>query len=113
MKTKTIVGAVAVCAVLSLYGANGLAGVKSVGDSVCSVSDSVVMSNGIAIVDYVLKPEAASHIRCRIALPPPEEWNGEFWGIGNSSFGGVFMTDTSFSDNYGSWRIHPFVSSFT
>ncbi len=93
MKTKTIVGAVAVCAVLSLYGANGLAGVKSVGDSVCSVSDSVVMSNGIAIVDYVLKPETESHIGCRIALPPPEKWNGEFWGIGNSSFGGV-LPDT-------------------
>ncbi|MBR0506730.1 MAG: tannase/feruloyl esterase family alpha/beta hydrolase, partial [Kiritimatiellae bacterium] len=93
MKTKTIVGAVAVSAVLSLYGANGLAGVKSVGDSVCTVSDSVAMSNGIAIVDYVLKPETESHIRCRIALPPPEKWNGEFWGIGNSSFGGV-LPDT-------------------
>ncbi|MBR0066706.1 MAG: hypothetical protein IJQ00_03845, partial [Kiritimatiellae bacterium] len=32
--------------------------VKAVGDSVCMVSDSVAMSNGIAIVDYVLKPEA-------------------------------------------------------
>ena len=93
MKTKTIVGAVAVCAVLSLYGANGLAGVKAVGDSVCTVSDSVAMSNGIAIVDYVLKPEAESHIRCRIALPPREKWNGEFWGIGNSSFGGA-LPDT-------------------
>ena len=94
MKTKTIVGAVAVSAVLSLFAEpNGLAGVKSVGDSVCSVSDSVVMSNGIAIVDYVLKPETESHIRCRIALPPPEKWNGEFWGIGNSSFGGV-LPDT-------------------
>ena len=67
--------------------------VKAVGDAVCTVSDSVAMSNGIAIVDYVLKPEAASHIRCRIALPPHEKWNGEFWGIGNSSFGGV-LPDT-------------------
>ncbi len=54
-------------AVLSLYGANG---VTSAGDAICTVSDSVAMSNGIAIVDYVLKPEAESHIRCRIALPP-------------------------------------------
>ena len=89
MKTKSIVGAVVVGAVLSLYGANGLAGVKSVGDAICTVSDSVAMSNGIAIVDYVLKPEAESYIRCRIALPPREKWNGEFWGVGNSSFGGV------------------------
>ncbi len=57
----------AVSAVLSLYGANG---VTSAGDAICTVSDSVAMSNGIAIVDYVLKPEAESHIRCRIALPP-------------------------------------------
>ncbi len=60
----------AVGAVLSLCGADGLADVKSVGDAICTVSDSVAMSNGIAIVDYVLKPEAESHIRCRIALPP-------------------------------------------
>ena len=97
MKTKTIVGVVAVSAAISLCaeqsGANGLAGVKSVGDAICTVSDSVSMSNGIAIVDYVLKPEAESFIRCRIALPPPEKWNGEFWGIGNSSFGGV-LPDT-------------------
>ena len=70
MKTSTIVGAMAVSAVLSLYGANGLAGVTSAGDAICTVSDSVVMSNGIAIVDYVLKPEVGSYIRCRIALPP-------------------------------------------
>ena len=69
--------------------ADAFAAVKAVGDSVCSVSDSVTMSNGIALVDYVLKPEAESHIRCRIALPPREKWNGEFWGVGNSSFGGV------------------------
>ena len=98
MKRKKIVfAAAAVCAALSLYaepiGTNGLAGVKSAGDAVCTVSDSVAMSNGIAIVDYVLKPEAGSHIRCRIALPPPEKWNGEFWGLGNSSFGGV-LPDT-------------------
>ena len=67
MKTRTIVGAMAVSAVLSLYGANG---VTSAGDAICTVSDSVVMSNGIAIVDYVLKPEVGSYIRCRIALPP-------------------------------------------
>ena len=79
----------AVGAVLSLYGADGLAGIKSVGDAICTVSDSVTISNGIAIVDYVLKPEAESHIRCRIALSPREKWNGEFWGVGNSSFGGM------------------------
>ena len=65
------------------------AAVKAVGDSVCKVSDSLEMSDGIAIVDYVLKPEAESHIRCRISLPTLEKWNGEFWGMGNSSFGGV------------------------
>ena len=63
--------------------------VKSIGDSVCTVSDSVTVSNGIAVVDFVLRPEAESYIRCRIVLPPPEAWNGEFWGTGNSSFGGV------------------------
>lgn len=63
--------------------------VKSVGDSVCTVSESVEMSNGVAIVYFTLKPEAVCDIKCRIALPPADKWNGEFWGEGNSSFGGV------------------------
>ena len=67
----------------------GLAAVKSVGDSVCTVSNSVIFSNDIVLVDFTLKPEAECDIRCRIALPPTKKWNGEFWGIGNNSFGGV------------------------
>ena len=67
----------------------GFAAVKSVGDSVCTVSNSVIFSNDIVLVDFTLKPEAECDIRCRIALPPTKKWNGEFWGIGNNSFGGV------------------------
>ena len=47
MKPKTIVGAVAVGAVLSLYGANGLAGVKSVGDAICTVSDHLLTGESL------------------------------------------------------------------
>lgn len=73
MKTKTIGCVVAVSAVLSLFAEpTGLVGIKSAGDAICSVSDSVTMSNGIALVDYVLKPEAECHIRCRITLPPAD-----------------------------------------
>ena len=65
------------------------AAVKSIEDAICNISDSIAFSNDIAIVKFKLKPEAESNIRCQIALPPAEKWNGEFWGIGNSSFGGV------------------------
>ena len=96
-RRRNIVDALVVGAALSLYagstGTNGLAGVESAGDAICTVSGSAAMSNGIAIVDYVLRPETGSCIRCRISLPPPEKWNGEFWGVGNSSFGGV-LPDT-------------------
>ena len=82
VKRKNIVfAAAAVCAALSLcaeqIGTNGLAGVELAGDAICTVSGSAAMSNGIAIVDYALRPETGSCIRCRISLPPPEKWNGE------------------------------------
>ena len=75
-RRRNIVGALVVGAALSLYaestGTNGLAGVELAGDAICTVSGSAAMSNGIAIVDYVLRPETGSCIRCRISLPPPE-----------------------------------------
>ena len=40
-----------------------------------------------AIVHFTLRPTPESEIRCRLLLPPPEKWNGRFWGIGNQGQG--------------------------
>ena len=50
--------------------------------------DAAVASNGFVRVDFVLKPETGSLIRCRAELPLPENWNGLFWGRGNSGYAG-------------------------
>ena len=78
------------------------AAIKSIEDPVCTISDSVAFSNDIAIVSFVLKPEAECNIRCQIALPPSQKWNGEFWGLGNSSFGGVLPPVYGLSASIGS-----------
>ena len=93
--TMSVIVSIASCVVFAASAVSPSAvfeKVKSVGDSVCTVSGDVAMTNGIALVSFTLKPETLSDIRCRIALPPPEKWNGEFWGEGNSSFGGTGST---------------------
>lgn len=89
--------------------------VKAVSDGICFVTNVVVLKRGagkvvdplamwaaiqedeaaahkkgmFVRVDFVLKPEAGSDIRCRAELPPPEVWDGRMWGQGNSGHAGV------------------------
>ena len=85
----------------SMGSAAGIAAVKAVADEICTITACGTKTNGIAFVDYVLRPEAESDIRCRIELPPPEKWNGEFWGTGNSSFGGTMPGVSDLSVRFG------------
>ena len=39
-------------------------------------------------VDFTLRPEPGSEIRCRMLLPPAEAWDGRMWGVGNSGWAG-------------------------
>ncbi len=74
---------------------------KAVADGVCTIlSVKEMQTKGLTFtrVDYALRPEAESDIRCRILLPPAEKWNGEFWGTGNSSLGGSIPDNTRMLD---------------
>ena len=72
---------------------------KSVEDEVCSITNIVVDNGrtGIVRVDFVLKAEEGSDIRCRAELPPPSRWDGRLWGVGNSSFGGSIPSIRSYA----------------
>ena len=48
-----------------------------------------VAGGGFVRIDFTLKPEAGSFIRCRAEFPLPGKWNGTFWGRGNSGYAGV------------------------
>ena len=48
-----------------------------------------VAGGGFVRIDFTLKPEAGSFIRCRAEFPLPEKWNGTFWGRGNSGYAGA------------------------
>ena len=89
MQLCLILAALCAVATTGTGSAADIAAVKAVADGICTITACGVKTNGIAFVDYVLRPEAESDIRCRLELPPPEKWNGEFWGTGNSSFGGT------------------------
>ena len=67
-----------------------LARVTAVADgAVCSVTNVATLgTSGVVRVDFVLRAEPESDIRCRIELPSPERWDGRLWGVGNSSLGG-------------------------
>jgi len=49
-------------------------------------------SNACVRIDFVLKPESGSDIRCCAVLPMPEQWDGRFWGKGNSGYAGAIPT---------------------
>ena len=63
----------------------------NVEDRVCKITSvsEVGGKSPYTQVDFTLRPEKGSEILCRMALPPPSRWNGEFWGVGNSSLGGT------------------------
>ena len=90
LQVVLMVAAVAGCAAISQESRQDrLARVKAVADDVCSVTNIVTLgTSGVVRVDFVLKAEPGSDIRCRAELPPPERWDGRFWGVGNSSLGG-------------------------
>ena len=64
---------------------------SNVVDRVCEITSVSEVSgkSPYTQVDFTLRPEKGSEILCRMALPPPSRWNGEFWGVGNSSLGGT------------------------
>lgn len=69
--------------------ATGRAAVRSVADGICSITSiGPVGTNGVVRVDFTLRAEAGSDIRCRAELPPSEKWDGRLWGKGNSGVGG-------------------------
>lgn len=49
---------------------------------------SVSTNDGIACVDYALRPTDRSFIRCQLLLPAKEKWTGRFWGQGNGGQAG-------------------------
>lgn len=44
--------------------------------------------DGTLRVSFVLAPTTSSYIRCELALPDAERWDGRLWGHGNGGFGG-------------------------
>ena len=77
-------------------------------------------------VQLVLKPSADSLINMELWLPPADQWNGKFMGVGNGGFAGSIQgltnempqalrlgyatagTDTGHQDQGGAWAIgHP------
>ena len=73
---------------------------KAVEDSLCSVTNLVVVDakTGLVRVDFVLRAEPESVIRCRAELPSPEKWDGRLWGVGNSSLGGFIPKLRAYTD---------------
>ena len=116
--------------------------VRNISDDICSVTNVVLLERGkkkehnplsmwAAIqddeqaahrkgifirVDFVLKPEAGSDIRCRAELPPPNVWDGRMWGQGNSGHAGALPSLTTYTavgtaavtTDLGTWKITDF-----
>lgn len=78
------------CAVAgtAFAGERGTEAVGRVADEVCAIVAVETLSEGVTGVDFVLRPEPGSNIRCRAELPPTNKWDGRFWGVGNSGYGG-------------------------
>lgn len=70
---------------------------KTVADATCAFTASGTCGTDVAFAEFTLKPEPESEIRCRIELPPADKWNGELWGVGNSSAGGRMPKIAAFS----------------
>ena len=126
MKALCIIGAMALLA-MPAAGAgidSALFGkVRAVSDGICSITNVTVLKRGASKaanplemwaaiqedeeaahkkgmfvrVDFVLKPEPGSDIRCRAELPPPEVWDGRMWGQGNSGHGGALPSLTTYT----------------
>ena len=50
---------------------------------------------GHVVVDFVIRPEASSDIRCQLDLPIAATWDGRLWGYGNSGYAGKLPSDTA------------------
>lgn len=89
LMVATIAVVVGCTAVSSVSRQERLARVAAVADGMCSITNVVTLgTSGVVRIDFVLKAEPGSDIRCRAELAPPEKWDGRFWGVGNSSLGG-------------------------
>ena len=44
--------------------------------------------SGWTRIGYELRPTTSSYIRCELALPDPEKWDGRLWGHGNGGWAG-------------------------
>ena len=44
--------------------------------------------SGWTRIGYVLRPTTSSYIRCELALPDPDNWDGRLWGHGNGGWAG-------------------------
>ena len=73
------------------------AALRAVGDGVCAVDKVTRLAEGVTAVDFTLRPERESEIACRIELPMEKAWNGELWGVGNDSQGGVVPLITAYA----------------
>ena len=93
------VGAVLVGCLAPFAGADGLdeeelepnpalARLKAIEIPNCEITRAKVAKDGIAEVDYVLRPTKDSFIQCALALPKPGAWNGGFRGLGSAGAGG-------------------------
>ena len=58
-------------------------------------------TSGRIRIDFVLKPEAGSDIRCKAEFAMPEKWDGRMWGHGNSGYAGAMLRISQFA-NWGS-----------
>jgi len=87
MKTKTTSLLAACLAALAFHGnAAGLAEIENCEWGEVSVTD------GVTRAYFTLRPTPDSLIRCVIALPAKDKWNGRFWGLGSGGPGG-YMND--------------------
>lgn len=75
--------------------ATGLRRLLDLGIDACEIARAETLSNGVTEVEYVLRPSTSSFIRCTLALPAPEKWNGRFWGFGNGGRAGSVQMKTA------------------
>ena len=69
---------------------------RRLADDVCTVTS--VVTDGNLKVEFVLRPEKGSNIRCRMELPTAGRWDGRMWGVGNSGRAGIFLPISQFAE---------------
>lgn len=62
-----------------------------------SVTREAVGTNGVCRIEFTVRSEPGSDIRCALELPPQEKWNGQLWGVGNGGDGGKLPDVSAYS----------------